>query len=217
MRILQKYLPFILYFLLAFFTYLMVRLTTPYFSLDDKAGFLAIKQSVIGNDVWKTAFYFHVFTSCFLLIAGFTQFSKVILKKRKALHRNMGKMYVFLLLFVSGPAGLIMALYANGGIGSRIGFTLLSVLWLAFTALGWYYAMKKDFVRHKEFMIRSFALTLSAITLRLWKLLLVWSFHPHPMDAYRIVAWLGWIPNLLLAEYIIYKRKATSEKQVKGF
>ena len=44
------------------------------------------------------------------------------------------------------------------------------------------------------------ALTLSAISLRLlkWGIVAVWA--PPPMDAYRVVAWLGWGLNLLIVE-----------------
>ena len=207
MRHLLKYSPVLLYFLLAFFTYLMIRITLPHVGMDSKEGFLALKQSIINNKVWRTAFYIHVFTSCFLLLAGFTQFSSSILRNRKNLHRLVGKMYVFILLFISGPAAFIMALYANGGLYSRIAFTLLCILWLLFTALAWYYVMKKQFEKHRKFMILSFSLTLSALTLRLWKYGIAWTFEPAPMDLYRIVAWLGWVPNLLLALWIIRPRK----------
>ncbi|WP_425562939.1 DUF2306 domain-containing protein [Mucilaginibacter gynuensis] len=53
-------------------------------------------------------------------------------------------------------------------------------------------------------MYRSYALTLSAISLRLWKWGLVLLLQPRPMDVYRVVAWLGWTGNLLVAELIIY-------------
>lgn len=56
-----------------------------------------------------------------------------------------------------------------------------------------------------EFMIRSYALTLSAITLRAWKMGLANFTDIAPMDRYRIVAWLGFVLNLLLAEYVIRK------------
>ena len=36
-------------------------------------------------------------------------------------------------------------------------------------------------------MMRSFALTFSAITLRLWKVIIVYLFHPAPMDVYQIM------------------------------
>ena len=56
-----------------------------------------------------------------------------------------------------------------------------------------------------EFMIRSYALTLSAITLRAWKMGLANFTDITPMDRYRMVAWLGFVLNLLLAEYVIRK------------
>jgi hypothetical protein len=55
-------------------------------------------------------------------------------------------------------------------------------------------------------MLRSFALALSAITLRAWKYALVAIFHPRPMDVYQLVAWLGWVLNLVIIEVYIYKR-----------
>ena len=210
MRLAIKYYWVLLYFLLAFFIYLMVKLSLPYLALDNKAAFLSIKQQYISNRAWLIAFYVHVFTSCFLLLAGFTQFSSTILGRYKCVHRSVGKTYLIVLLFFSAPAGLIMAFYANGGLYSRIAFLILSGLWIAFTALAWYYAVKRNFVAHRNFMIRSFALTCSALTLRLWKVGIVMIFEPGPMDAYRIVAWLGWVPNLLLAEWIIRSGKKTS-------
>ena len=60
-------------------------------------------------------------------------------------------------------------------------------------------------------MIRSFSLTLSAISLRAWKVVLVYLFHPKPMDVYLIIAWLGWGLNLFIAEIIIYRLKQKNE------
>jgi hypothetical protein len=54
-------------------------------------------------------------------------------------------------------------------------------------------------------MIRSFALTFSAITLRSWKIILAAVFHPDPLILYMIDAWIGFVPNLLLAEWLIWK------------
>ena len=106
---------------------------------------------------------------------------------------------------VTGPSGLLMSFYANGGVSSQTAFVLLSVLWMGFTAMALYKAIKKDFTAHRIFMIRSFALTLSAITLRCWKVLLVNFTDIQPMDRYRIIAWLAWTLNLIIAEWIIYK------------
>ena len=191
---------------LAFFAFLMIRITLPYLSFETDVAFLRIKQWIIHHDVWRIAFFVHVLTSMFLLIAGFTQFYNPFKNKMVNIHRTKGKLYIIVLLLLSGPAGFIMSLYANGGLLSQTAFTILSVLWIFFTVKAYLAIRNRDFVQHGNFMIRSYALTLSALTLRAWKFLLVILFHPHPMDAYMLVAWLGWVPNLILAEYLIRKK-----------
>lgn len=191
--------------LLGFFSFLMIRITLPYFAFEDDVAFLRIKQWIVGNLVWKTSFYVHVMSSSLCLLAGFTQFSKTFLKKFPAVHRLTGWLYVGVILLLSGPSGLIMSLYANGGLISQTAFTTLSLLWMYFTYRAFYFAKAGNYVAHRKFMIRSYALTLSAITLRAWKFLIVLAIRPQPMDAYMLVAWLGWVPNLLLAEWYIRK------------
>lgn len=199
--------------LLAFFSFLMLRIIFLYIPIQNDVAFLQLKQSYIHITEWRIAFFVHVFSSMLALLAGFTQFSKWLLKHKPKLHRAIGYSYVVNVLMVTGPAGLLMSFYANGGISSRIAFVLLSVLWMGFTAIALYKALKKDLKAHRIFMIRSYALTLSAITLRVWKVLLANYSDIAPMDRYRIIAWLGWTLNLLLAECIIYyyiKKKKTA-------
>lgn len=191
--------------LLAFFSFLMLRIIFIYIPVKNDAGFLQLKQEYIHITEWRVAFFTHVFTSILVLVAGFTQFSKKFLKQQPKLHRTVGYIYVINILMVTGPSGLLMSFYANGGVSSQTAFVLLSVLWIGFTAMALYKAIKKDFTAHRIFMIRSFALTLSAITLRCWKVLLVNFTDIQPMDRYRIIAWLGWTLNLIIAEWIIYK------------
>jgi uncharacterized membrane protein len=172
--------------------------------MEPDTAFLQLKQDYIHIPQWRAAFYTHVFSSLLVLLAGFSQFSKPLLKKNPKLHRTLGYVYVINILMITGPAGFLMSFYANGGLSSRIGFVMLSVLWIAFTAIALYKAIKKDFVAHRIFMIRSFALTLSAVSLRIWKVVIAASTDIPPMDRYRIIAWLGWVLNLLIAEWFIY-------------
>jgi hypothetical protein len=54
-------------------------------------------------------------------------------------------------------------------------------------------------------MIRSFALTFAAVTLRLYlPFPMIWGFEF--IEGYRIIAWLCWVPNLLIAELWIHNR-----------
>ncbi|MDI1315338.1 DUF2306 domain-containing protein [Prosthecobacter sp.] len=126
------------------------------------------------------------------------------------LHRWMGRCYVLNVCFVTGPASLIMAFYANGGITSRLAFITLAIGWIVTTRMGWRLALSRQWQRHRAWMMRSYALTLSALTLRVWKYTLVLLFEPRPMDLYRVVAWLGFVPNVLLVEWLIRRRKCRS-------
>lgn len=204
----------VLLLLLAFFVILMGRITLGYWPVRRDAGFLQIKQQYLGIVHWEVAFWVHVAVSMLPLLAGFTQFAPRILRRWPWLHRGMGRVYVITVVFVSGPASLVMAWYANGGASSRIAFSTLALLWLGTTALGWRLALKRQWARHREWMLRSYALTLSAITLRAWKFGIVMLFEPRPMDVYRVVAWLGFVPNLLLVEWLIrcHRRRANKGK-----
>ena len=198
---------------LAFFAWLMARITMAYIPYNTDVGFLRIKQQYIDIDHWRVAFFIHVYASMWVLFAGFTQFSSWIQRNQPQLHRTMGYIYVVDVLLITGPAGLLMGFYANGGISSRIAFILLAVLWIIFTATALMKARQKDFKSHRNFMIRSFALTLSALTLRAWKYGITNSFELPPMDVYRSVAWLGWVPNLIVAEWLIRRRKRANPKR----
>lgn len=208
----------ILLAILAFLSYQMLLITLEYFPISTKVGFLRIKQWIFreydgfASQFWFTAFYIHVATSMLVLIAGFTQFFKPFYRYK--IHRNVGKMYVFVVVAISGPTGLIMGYFANGGFWSQLAFILLSVLWIGSTYFAFYKAKKKDFNSHKNWMIISYALTLSALTLRLWKFLITnyTDLDIRPMDLYRIVAWLGWVPNLLVAIWIT---KIINKKKIK--
>lgn len=199
----KQIIPYIAVAVLLFFLVPMAQITMRYLPYNTDVGFLQIKQQYIHIDGWRIAFFVHVYTSMFVLLAGFTQFSNYFLKHYKHWHRVLGKAYVINILAITGPASFIMALYANGGTTSRIAFVLLSILWWWFTYKALVLVKQKKFQQHRIFMIRSFALTLSAITLRCWKVILSSNFELGPMDEYRIIAWLGWGLNLLIAELYI--------------
>lgn len=209
----RAYSGYLLLLVLAFFSALMLQITLQYIPIRLDVAFLQIKQQYIHIIPWRIAFFTHVFTSMFVLIAGFTQFSQYILRRYKKWHRVIGKIYVIDVLFITGPASFIMALQANGGIPSRMAFTLLAILWIYTTAKAWQTALAKQFTEHKAWMMRSYALTLSAITLRAWKWLLIALFHLRPLNAYMTVAWMGFVPNLIFVEWLIRYKERKKESR----
>lgn len=172
-----------------FCCHLMVLITLQYVPLDFEVAFLATKQTEIQWLHYQIAFFTHVYTSIFVLLAGLFQFSKIIRRKYPKLHRVMGYVYGFSLLVLAAPSGLVMGFYGNGGILSKIAFCFLAIFWWFFTAKALWYAKQKDWVQHQNYMYRSYALTLSAITLRLLKPILVSTTTLEPMQIYTTIAW----------------------------
>ena len=189
-----------------YFFYLMLKITLEYVPLKTDVSFLMIKQTEAGErPEYLYFFYTHVYTSIFVLLAGFL----AILRKDfwiKNFHRNAGKVYIFLILIFAAPSGIYMGIFANGGIFAKSSFIILGCLWWFTTFKAYKLALQKKFKEHKQWMWRSFALTVSALTLRIWKVIIVYLFQPNPMDVYEIIAWLGWVPNIILIEYLITKK-----------
>ncbi len=68
--------------------------------------------------------------------------------------------------------------------------------------------MQYRFVQHREWMIRSFALTFAAVTLRLY-LPLAALLSIDFVDAYRALSFLCWVPNRVVVEFYL-RHRATS-------
>lgn len=192
---------------IAIFCWLMIDLTLPYLGFTYDVDFLLTKQKIIHIKHWRYSFNVHILFSIISLTAGLTQFSNYILRKHKKLHRYIGYAYVIDVLLLAGPSGLIMGFYANGTIWAKTSFVILAFLWIVFTALAYKKAMEKDFVSHRNWMMRSYALTLSAITLRLLALFLPNWFRIEAFTEYTLIAWLSWTLNLAIAELIIFSRR----------
>jgi uncharacterized membrane protein len=161
--------------------------------------------------LYPAAIYAHIFGSAVALIIGPFQFWTKLRNQRPQLHRWLGRCYLLVGVGIGGSAGLFMAFHAFGGLPARLGFGVLAVLWL-YTGYRAYRAIRaRDVAAHRRWMVRNFALTFAAVTLRLYLPTAMVSgsaFEP----AYIAVAWLCWVPNLIAAELIFNRpvRQSTS-------
>jgi len=189
-----------------YFFGLMLRITLDYVPISSNVSFLMIKQTeVTSRPEYLPIFYAHVYSSIFALMAGFI--AVFFDKNLKYLHQFSGRVYVFTTLLFSSLSGIYIGVFANGGWIAKVSFVILGILWFYTTYRSFTEIRKRNIQQHKFWMWRSYALALSAITLRMWKVILVYLFHPNPMDVYQIIAWLGWVPNFLLVDYLIKKQK----------
>src|SRR5215470_2267166 len=148
------------------------------------------------------------------LLAGPWQFSRKLRARSLNAHRWLGRCYL-LEVGLGSLAGLAMAFVSEEGMATHLGFGLLAVLWF-FTGLRAYRKIRNgDLEGHRQWMIRNFALTLAAVTLRNWMPLMLFALHRPFRLTYITVSWLCWVPNLLLAEWLVRRSaSATSSSEV---
>jgi uncharacterized membrane protein len=160
------------------------------------------------------AFYAHISLSSLAMALGPLQFIQRLRRRRPALHRWIGRVY--LMSVAAGAASsLVMATVNSAGINGFFGFGTLAVLWAGTSWMGYKSIRAGDILSHQAWMIRSFALTFAAVTLRAWLGVLV-GVQLLPFvdvnsgsvqdNAYAVLPWLCWIPNLVIAEWLIRRR-----------
>lgn len=177
-----------------------------YFLIDRKFGLLSSKsQELLSSQIWNVCFYGHIVLGGIALLIGWTQFSAHFRKTRMGLHRTIGKIYIIAVL-ISGICGIYIAQFATGGINNIIAFTLSGIVWLTTTFLA-YKSIKNGKVElHQNYMIYSYAVCFSAVTLRFWLPMLIAIIGDFNY-AYQITGWLSWVPNLMVAYFIINRKK----------
>jgi uncharacterized membrane protein len=146
--------------------------------------------------------YAHVFGSVAAIALGPLQFSRRLRTHHVHLHRWLGRIYLGVGVGIGGLAGLFMAFHAQGGPAARMGFGVLALAWL-YSGFSAYRAIRGgDVASHRRWMIRNFALTLAAVTLRIYLPAALACGIPFE-TAYAAIAWLAWVPNLALAELLL--------------
>jgi uncharacterized membrane protein YozB (DUF420 family) len=174
-----------------------------YLNLNSEYGFLRLKQDAIATGWYLPAYYAHVLIAAVILLIGIFQVNPTFGLRWRKTHRLLGKIYVGGILFFSAPGGLVMSMFINRGPVVQASFVLQCSLWFLFTWMAFVRIRQRDIPAHRQWMLRSFALTLAAITLRVYVFLSSWSFDLGQPTAYATIAWLSWVPNLLICEWYL--------------
>lgn len=156
--------------------------------------------------------YVHIGGASIALLLGPLQFATALRARFTRLHRVTGRVYIGAVL-IAGAAGLILAPVNEAGFVGFFGFGTLAVLWIISAAKAYRSARARDIRSHRAWMIRNFAMTYAAVTLRLWLGILVLIHLAVGAEgagafanAYAAVPFLAWLPNLVVAEIMIARR-----------
>jgi len=201
----SKVIKYIGWLIVVFFAGCLVIIALSYFSFDLNFHFLRSKQDLLSNMFWLVSFYLHLLFGVVAIFSGIPLFFNRLIPFKSTLHRILGKVYVLSILLITGPTGFYLSFFAEGGIYATIGFLLMTLAWMTPTYFAFKFAVEKKIEAHYLWMIRSLALTLSGVTLRL---LTPIGSHILELDEesnFIVTAYLSWMINWGIAEIIILR------------
>ena len=202
---LQRFLGYAFAAAIIGFTGVMLTKILPYMTFERAINFLGTKSdAVLDRTYFMVAFYIHITSSVLAILGGIFQFFPKILRGYPKVHIFIGKIYIASILLLAAPSGLVLAAFANGGLPAKVGFTLQCLVWWGMTYAAWQAIMEKNWEKHAAMMIRSYAVTLAAMSLRTESYALVYFWETKPMETYVTVTWLSWVGNFFIAELLIY-------------
>ena len=155
----------------------------------------------------------HVIFGSVALLAACMQIWPWFRQRYPVAHRRIGRVYVFGGVLPAGVLGLTIGAFSPFGPFARVSNVLLASLWLTFTITGYRMARQRRYAEHRRWMIRSFALTASIITNRIWGVAAYLLLAPHLQTTFEgsekmlgwtvagLATWLGWVVTLLFAEW----------------
>jgi uncharacterized membrane protein len=168
----------------------------------------------------------HVVFASIAMLAACAQIWAPLRRRCPAVHRALGRVYVFGGVVPAGIAGLLIGSISPFGPTIRVSNVLLAILWLTCTALGFRMGRRRRFAEHRRWMIRSFTLTMSIITNRIWAVVFFITLSPQLSTTFGgnealmvqtiagLSGWLGWVVPLLVVEWWLVERRPTSAELV---
>ena len=146
----------------------------------------------------------HLGGGAIAIVLGALQFSTKLRTRYLSLHRRLGQIYIVSVV-VSGCAGFILAVDSTGGLVSHFGFGVMAIVWVSTALVAWQKVLDRDIAAHRTWMLRSYAVTLAAVTLRIYLPLSQIAGIPFE-EAYPAIAWMCWVPNLIFVEWFMIEK-----------
>ena len=153
----------------------------------------------------------HLGGGAIAIVLGALQFSTRLRNRYLAVHRRLGQVYILSVVF-SGCAGFLLAVESTGGIAAHFGFGLMAVVWVSTALVAWQKVLDRDIDAHRAWMLRSYAVTLAAVTLRVYLPLSQIAGIPFD-EAYPAIAWMCWVPNLIIVEWFMIQKTRKVARQ----
>lgn len=190
----------------------IIPFVVPYLTLNPANS----RESITSTGMQFPLLIAHIVTACVALISGFFQFLDHFRIKKPKVHRYLGRVYVGSVL-ISGVLGLVYVSYI-GNFSKATSFLVLSLIWLFTSWKGYRTAVRKQFADHRKWMIRSFGVTLVAVSGRIVVPVLLLTYYtlnnfslPDGREkmieeVLNVNIWVGLIINFIVVEWSILRK-----------
>lgn len=143
-------------------------------------------------------FVIHALLGGVALLIAPLQLNHKLWQKQQKVHRVLGRIYVAA-IWLASASGLALALVFDVSFAARIVLGILAILWFSTTTMALLRVRQCQIAAHREWMIRSVALSFFFVTFSIWVPGLANSSLPEAVR-YPLAVFLSWSLNLLVAE-----------------
>ena len=167
----------------------------------------------------------HVMFATVAMVTALPQIWPWLRRRHPALHRRIGRVYVFSAI-PAGLCGWVIGAATPFGPILLLSNVTMAPLWLWFTINGYRAARERRFADHRCHMIRSVTLTFSIISNRIWTAVFALSLEPlresvfHGDDvtflwvAAGLSGWLGWTIPLGIVAWWLHREVVMSPSSI---
>lgn len=155
--------------------------------------------------------FIHVVSGILATIVSPFQFWPMIRNRYFKLHKVLGKTYVYSII-VSSVTSFYLCATTPENIWYSLGLGGFTAAWVVTAVAGMYYALQRKIVGHKEWMIRSFVVTVGFSLSRLLEDIVVnASLEVNRVERLTVLAWVSWIIPLIITEWFIVQNRNKSK------
>ncbi|HZX58641.1 MAG TPA: DUF2306 domain-containing protein [Mucilaginibacter sp.] len=182
-----------------------------YFIVNSAFHYLAYNSKTYG-EFWPYApvLALHIAGGLVALTLGPFQFMPSIRKNYAKTHRTTGKIYL-ISVAIAASVSLVLSIYkiivTEKALAYGTGLALLAIAWLLTSGMAYWSVRYRNFVQHREWMVRSYVVTCAFVSFRLIFKILTEKFHTNPGATADLMAWACWAPPLMVAEAFLQGSK----------
>jgi len=185
----------------------LVLVSIAYFVLRDQR-FFVFSAEAYGPYYWPRVGILlpHIAAGLAALLLGPLQFWPRIRNGYLKVHRIIGRTYL-VSISVGALGAMALAMTSSRGLAYGSGLFGLSVAWLLTSGMAFAAIRRRNFIQHKQWMIRSYVVTFAFVTFRLVNEMMAYFGIGDIADRRALMAWACWAVPLLVAEMLIQGRQ----------